>query len=232
MGTRKKRGQAVRPVEAAAAHAESEGYRREGDNKVPLGRKARDTRNRLLAAAYEQFSESGYRGTKADDIAARAGTSTGTFYQYFDSRADVMTSLVGETIQDTLRRPVWVWGDGVAGLRHMLHDYVATYQATAPFQGVWEEATHVDDVPASVRRDLGRFITESVEEELRKAQIDGHLPGELNPALVARALSAMVDRFCYLTYVFDPPTQPVDVNASVDTLLFVWSAALNLPVGE
>ena len=54
---------------------------------------ARRTRNRLLRAAYEQFSETGYRGTKVGDICARAGVSLGTFYQYFHSRADVMSSI-------------------------------------------------------------------------------------------------------------------------------------------
>lgn len=230
---RRKRSQAsVRPVEAAAAHAEAEAFRREGAQKMPLGRKARDTRNRLLAAAYEQFSESGYRGTKADDIAARAGTSTGTFYQYFDSRADVMTSLVGESVQAMLSRPMWDWSEGLPSLRRMLRDFVTTYQATAAFQGVWEEATHVDDVPANVRRDLGRFITEAVEQELKRARDDGNLPEHLDPALLARALAAMVDRFCYLTYVFDPPAEPVAVDEAVDTLLYVWTASLRLPGGQ
>ena len=61
---------------AAAAHADAEGLRRDGDRKLPLGRKARETRNRLLSAAYEQFSETGYRGTKVGDICARAAQAS------------------------------------------------------------------------------------------------------------------------------------------------------------
>ena len=116
----------MRPVERAAAHAEFEGLRREGDRKVPLGRKARETRTRLLLAAYEQFSETGYRGTRVNDICARAGTSLGTFYQYFDSRADVMLSLVAESVQATLERPPWRVSHGVEDLyrlqEHVLDD--------------------------------------------------------------------------------------------------------------
>src|SRR5437763_5055318 len=165
----------VRPVVAAAAQAESDGVRREGDRQLPLGRKARETRNRLLQAAYEQFSDTGYRGTKVGDICARAGTSVGTFYQYFDDRADVMASLVADAIRGTLTQRPWRLDQGVDGLRRLLRDYVETYVASAPFQGVWEEATHVDEMPASVRRDLTRYMTEGIERKFRRAQRAGQL---------------------------------------------------------
>ncbi|TML38621.1 MAG: TetR/AcrR family transcriptional regulator [Actinobacteria bacterium] len=224
---RRRRGRVeVRPVVAAAAHAEADGLRRDGDRKLPLGRKARETRNRLLQAAYVQFSQTGYRGTKVGDISARAGTSLGTFYQYFHGRADVMSSLVAGAIRATLDRPHWRLSQGREGIRRLLHQYVASYEATAAFQGVWEEATHVDEVPASVRRDLGRFLTEGVEREFRRAQRAGSLGRDVDPTTLARALTAMVDRYCYLTYVFDPPSPAVPIDASVDTLEFIWAASL------
>jgi AcrR family transcriptional regulator len=204
----------VRPVVAAAAHAESEGLRREGDRKLPLGRKARETRDKLIRAAYEQFSETGYRATKVGDICARAGTSLGSFYQYFDSRADVMTSLVAESIRGTLEQRPWRLSQGAAGLRRILREYVETYVSSAAFQGVWEEATHVDEVPAAVRRDLSRFLSEGVEREL------------------ARALMAMADRYCYLSYVFDPPAEPVSIDTAADVLTYVWASSLGIDLEQ
>ena len=220
---------AVRPVVAAVASANDEGHRRDGDRAMPLGRKARQTRNRLLRAAYEQFSETGYRGTKVGDISARAGVSLGTFYQYFRGRAEVMSCLVAESIRGTLQQHPWRLSQGVTGVRELLYDYVEGYRASAAFQGVWEEATHVDDVPAAVRRDLSRLLTESVEREINRAQIRGTVPTEVDPALLARALTAMADRYCYLMYVFDPPAEPVPVEASVETLVFVWASSLGIP---
>ena len=217
-----------RPVEAAAAHATTEGLRREGDRKLPLGDKARRTRNRLLLAAYEQFSETGYRGTKVGDISERAGVSLGTFYQYFHSRDDVMSSLVAEYVKGTIDLPPWRFAHGEGGIRKLLHHYVENYAATAAFQGVWEEATHVHDVQASVRRDLGQFLTERIENEFVRAQRSGKLSADVDPRQLARALTAMVDRYCYLTYVFDPPETPVPVEDCVETLAYVWSAALGL----
>jgi AcrR family transcriptional regulator len=213
---------------AAAAAAVTEGLRREGDRQVPLGKKARQTRAKLLEAAFEQFSETGYRATKPADISARAGMSVGTFYQYFRSRSDVMTTLVSDAVRGTLDLPPWRLDRGRGGVRELLRDYVAGYEATAPFQGVWEEATHVDDVPAAVRRDLSRFMTERLEREFRRARRVGELDRELDPALLARALAAMVDRYCYLTYVFDPPDVPVPIEDSLDVLEHVWCSSLGV----
>jgi AcrR family transcriptional regulator len=219
----------VRLLAVAASRTEESGSRREGDRAQPLGTKARRTRNQLLQAAYAQFSETGYRDTKVADICARAGTSVGTFYQYFRSRADVMTSLVSESVRNTLDAPPWRLDGGRQGIRSLLGDYIAGYQATSAFQGVWEEATHVDDDPASVRRDLSRFMTDAIEREFAQAKRDGAFARDIDPGLLARALSAMVDRYCYLTFVFDPPAEPLPIEQSVDVLEYVWSATLGLP---
>jgi AcrR family transcriptional regulator len=220
--------EASRPLAAAVARAQHEGSRREGDRHVTLGDKARRTRNRLLRAAYEQFSETGYRGTQVADICARAGMSVGTFYQYFRGRSDVMTTLVSESVRNTLDLPRWRLDRGRRGIRELLREYITGYEATASFQGVWEEATHVDDVPAAVRRDLSRFMTEGLEMEFRRAKRAGTIDRTLEPRLLARALSAMVDRYCYLTYVFDPPERPVPIERSVTVLEHIWCASLGI----
>jgi len=224
----------TRPLEAAVARASREASRREGDRDVSLGDKARRTRNRLLRAAYEQFCDTGYRGTQVGDIAKRAGASVGTFYQYFRSRADVMTTLVSEAVLGTFDAPEWRLDRGRGGIRELLREFIAGYEATAPFQGVWEEATHVDDIPAAVRRDLSRYMTEGLEREFRRAKRRGAFSRDVDPALLARALSAMVDRYCYLTYVFDPPDTPVPIERSIAVLEHVWSAALGVdrPAGD
>ena len=46
--------------------------------------------------------------------------------------------------------------------------------------------------------------------------------------LLRGAAGAMVDRYCYLTYVFDPPDRPVPVEESVAVLEHIWSSALGI----
>jgi AcrR family transcriptional regulator len=48
------------------------------------------TRERLLDAAVEVFSECGYEGTRVQEIARRAGLTTGAIYGHFRGKADLL----------------------------------------------------------------------------------------------------------------------------------------------
>lgn len=48
----------------------------------------------LLAAAVEVMAAQGYHGTSVRDIAAAAGTSPGLLYQYFDSKAALLETML------------------------------------------------------------------------------------------------------------------------------------------
>ncbi|MFC5909028.1 TetR family transcriptional regulator [Streptacidiphilus monticola] len=63
----------------------------------PKRRQARGERRieQLLAAAGEVFAESGYSATTTNAIAARAGVSPGTLYQYFPNK-DAIADALGE----------------------------------------------------------------------------------------------------------------------------------------
>ena len=58
---------------------------------------------RLLAAAEELFGERSYGRTTVADICARAGMATGSFYAYFDSKAEIFAAVV-RAINRDLRR--------------------------------------------------------------------------------------------------------------------------------
>lgn len=60
----------------------------------PLGRKAQETRLRILQAAEEVFGEFGYHGAAITEITRRARVSQGTFYLYFESKLEIFQALV------------------------------------------------------------------------------------------------------------------------------------------
>ena len=53
-------------------------------------------RRQILAAALTVFSRTGYAGTTLDDITAEANLSKGAIYWYFDNKADLFATLLGE----------------------------------------------------------------------------------------------------------------------------------------
>jgi AcrR family transcriptional regulator len=211
----------------AAIESATSGGRREGDVEVPLGRKAARTRAALLEAARNVFTEKGYASTSVGDIAAEAGVSLGAFYQYFRDRADVLATLVGEGAQRMLEDASQVWRPDECreGVRRVLHAFVSHYRATSKFQKVWEEVTHVDGDLASLRRELIRTYTSAVEMALRMGQQGGAVRADLDVAGASVALTSMVDRTCYLRFVFDrQPGQGVE--PTVDVLTDLWWAAV------
>lgn len=216
------------PITAAFAER---AVRRDGDRELPLGPKAQRTRETILGAAADLFTRNGYSRTSVADVAAAADVSLGTVYQYFRDRSDLVAALLQRGVTAMLERADTTWraAEGAGGLERVLHNFVAAYAESAQLSGVWEEVAHLDDDLAQLRRDLGRIFTGTVERELRRARRLGLVRDDVDPALAARALTGMADRFCYVTYVFDPPPGgPPSAGESADLLAKLWADAIGL----
>ena len=53
------------------------------------------TRTRILQAAQAEFLEKGFRAASLRSIVKAAGVTTGAFYGYFESKAQLFDALVG-----------------------------------------------------------------------------------------------------------------------------------------
>lgn len=167
-----------------------QGSRLEAGEFHPLGPKAMQTRQRVLAAGYECFVRDGYAATSVPDIHAAAGVSLGTFYTYFRSKSAVVVTLVADQIAafvDVLAH------DEVADAG--LTAFVRHYARTADFQRVWEEATHLEPEVATFRWAAQEAFDAWLARGIAR-------PG-LDAAPTARLLNAMIDRYCYFTFVVD-----------------------------
>ena len=65
-------------------------------------RKAR-TRSALLAAAQHLFGEQGFDATTIAEIAEQADVAIGSFYNYFDTKEELLAALLQETLAEQLR---------------------------------------------------------------------------------------------------------------------------------
>ncbi len=74
-------------------------------------RKERNTKGKIIEAAWKLFYELGYDDTTVDEIIEESGTSKGSFYHYFEGKDALLSSLselfdakyetLAETIEDT-----------------------------------------------------------------------------------------------------------------------------------
>lgn len=65
---------------------------------------AEANQKRLLDAALEVFTERGFHGATLEQIAARAGFTTGVVYSRFASKADLFLALLERTIEERIAR--------------------------------------------------------------------------------------------------------------------------------
>lgn len=74
-----------------------------------MGRKStRNTKGRIVAAAWKLFYEQGYEDTTVEDIIFESETSKGSFYHYFDGKDALLSSLsvlFDEQYEQIMREP-------------------------------------------------------------------------------------------------------------------------------
>ncbi|MBV8982375.1 MAG: TetR family transcriptional regulator, partial [Acidimicrobiia bacterium] len=66
----------------------------------PLGRRAQQTRRRLLDATYDLLQSHGIRDVRVVEVARQVGTSPATFYQYFRDVDEAVLVLADEAAAD------------------------------------------------------------------------------------------------------------------------------------
>ena len=59
---------------------------------------AKDTKERILAAALDMFSRNGYAGTNIRELAASVGLVKSSMYKHFESKEEIWNSLLDEMI--------------------------------------------------------------------------------------------------------------------------------------
>jgi AcrR family transcriptional regulator len=154
-----------------------------------VGRPRRSSKRTLEEAAAELFLEQTYAGTTVDQIAARAGVSRNTFFNYFASKSDVLWVDFDETIE-RLAIELAAAGEGDA-VMDAVRDAIVRVAASHPDDRVPWALTQVDlmgtreDLEAS---GLRRFIKQS---GILQAFVDrriGNPTGVVLPQAVAFAV--------------------------------------------
>lgn len=72
-----------------------------------MGKKAqRNTKSRIVSAAWELFYEQGYDDTTIEEIVERSQTSKGSFYHYFAGKDGLLSSFPPFSTKNTRNLPM------------------------------------------------------------------------------------------------------------------------------
>lgn len=138
----------------------------------------KQTRAKLVDAALQLFSTSGYEHATVDDISQAAGYSKGAYYFHFSTKDDILLELLRMWIEDRTR----TLAAAADGLRETFSSFFA-YQDEPRWPAVllefWAQATRNAEVSkrlshayASWRRELAERIAAAAADGLRAESAD------------------------------------------------------------
>ena len=167
--------------------------------------KAAETEAALKQAAREVFAERGYLNTKITDITAAAGRATGSFYNHFAGKEEILeallTDMLAEADEPVLDDPAH---ESDFSSRSSVRWHVAAfwrfYRAHLPELIALKQASMVD--PA-----LGRRLQQILyADDAHLADHFNQLPGPIDPDLHLTSMNALLEGFAYTWLVTGHPS--------------------------
>jgi AcrR family transcriptional regulator len=203
------------------------------DRAAPLTDRGRRTREKLLAAARRLFEERGYAATRMSDISPEAGVSHGTVYTWFADKEAVLRALVDEIVGQAYA--ALAVGDEISDpLQRMAEAnrrYLEAYRRDGRMLEVVEEVATTDPRYREVLTGIRRDHIARVTREIERLQRSGIAAADVDPAIAASALCAMVEGFGRHWYGRgEQESSSYDDATAVATLSTIWARGLGLPI--
>jgi AcrR family transcriptional regulator len=201
------------------------------------------TRLALIDAATAVFVRDGYAATTIASITTEAGLSTGSFYNYFPTKEDILRAVV-ERIHDSFyggtpsavdappltpngRRPPrhHTYDELYSRVDRTIRRFLLNYREHASFLMLLDEVRRVTPGLDETRKTLREKILLNNTNFVERLQEEGLADARLDPFHAASALGAMVDRFAFWWFVAG---EPFEEEKAVRTLTLLWLNALGV----
>jgi AcrR family transcriptional regulator len=169
--------------------------------RIPQRKRGRERVAALLKAAAEVFSEKGYEAATMSEIAARAGASIGSLYQFFPTKELLAKALHEAYLADLSAMLDEVLGEAagrsVAELTDRLFDGLQAFLAERPAFGALAERRDIDKeqkrrTGAAMREQIARLLA-SAEPPVPQARCETVAAVVLQLMKAAAALNAEDD---------------------------------------
>jgi AcrR family transcriptional regulator len=158
------------------------------------GRKAEQTRQRLIEAGLVLLSARGFRETSVDDITAAAGVSHGTFYRYFSNREDLLQALAEAASERTrLLLDQLELGLDETAMRTWLRRWFESYDRDGGILSVWQERPSNTAMTAYSQR-VAAWIYARLVELLQRRDFGDPVPD-------ATAFLALLERLPHSVHI-------------------------------
>jgi AcrR family transcriptional regulator len=203
--------------------------------QLPTNR-GRQTQAAIDAAARTVIARKGILATTIADIAAEAGRSTASFYNYYDSKEAMVREWALRFRDEANQRALTVIRPGLSN-RERAQQAAAAHWHT--YRNRLAEMVSVSQL-ATVNDDFAQYWTEIcaipttfINEMVRRAQAQGYCAGD-DAQLIAVAIVAMFNQFCYLQLAGpgSGAARAPDDEACINTLANIFYRAIYCEEGR
>jgi AcrR family transcriptional regulator len=193
------------------------------------------TQAALVRAAQTVFERDGFLDARITDITATARTATGSFYTYFNGKEEIFLAVVEALDEVGLHPPSLEYvAEGHTDVAHLIADitahhraYLETYHRNARMMRVVEEVTNISDSFRRERTARAQTWIEASRDAIAKLQRERRADPSLDPLTAARALSLMLSRSAYVTFVLEEEGAAA-IDGLAETLTRLWVNALQV----
>ncbi|MEK4486171.1 TetR/AcrR family transcriptional regulator [Psychrobacillus sp. FSL H8-0484] len=149
---------------------------------VKKQRRGEETKKKILKVALELFSEKGFNKVTVDDIVKKSGTSKGSFYQHFRTKADIFLVRFMEVDNYYLEvyqsfpvdmDPIEKLSIFTQKLMHFLEEEMGKNLMKVIYRAALESKEHTYFLDSN--RTLFKILRAIVEESIEKGQIKPEL---------------------------------------------------------
>jgi AcrR family transcriptional regulator len=187
-----------------------------------LGRRAKETRRRLLEATEQLLESHGVRDLKVVDIARKVGTSPATFYQYFRDVEDAVLVLAEDLTEELdplerLLREPWNGRNGLDQARQLVDGFISYWDEHRAVLRVRNLAAQEGDQRfRTARHDSLAGLLTRLTACIAESQREGRIAPGVLPEAAAVALVSMMERMA--AYHFDLEPRGINRADMVETV--------------
>ncbi|MEV6895423.1 TetR/AcrR family transcriptional regulator [Kribbella sp. NPDC051137] len=186
---------------------------------VSRRQRAAGTEAALKQAARDVFAERGYLNTKITDVTAAAGRATGSFYNHFASKEELLEALLRDMLAEVDEAVLDDSGHDpdfskLSAIRWHVSAFWRFYKAHLPEMIAVKQAAMLDP-------ELGRRLQRIMaDDDQHMIEHFAHLPDPpADPLVAISAMNALMEGFAYTWLVVNPANgQTITDEAAIDVL--------------
>jgi len=148
--------------------------------------KKAQTRQKIAEAAVELFELNGYETTTVQQIAERAAVAKGTFFNYFNSKEELMMELQGLVIMKEIETVVGKPGPVVPRLQAVLFEYARNYPMSRSVTRAVLQGIYGSDNMRNLHSVRCGELQESLVPVVEHAQRKGEVRSDLSAGTIAQ----------------------------------------------